>query len=184
MRPRTSRSWPTSCAPRAGSRAAAGAARMPRGRSGEELAALVRRAAGRALAERGLASGPRPLGVHVDVRPPSVPDRPEEPEVPPDGGRKGGLLTARDLAAVPDGGALSVEPGTRVTPLAREEAFRRGIRLGAGAVRAADGCPRAGEPLRVAVGADHAGFALKRDVLVWLRELGHRPLDLGTHDEN
>jgi len=150
----------------------------------EELEALVRRAAGRALAERGLSPGPRPRGVHVDVRPPTGPDRPGEPAPAAAGGPGRGLLTARDLAGVADGGAVRVEPGTAVTPLAREEAFRRGIRLGAGAVPAPDGCPRAGLPLRVAVGADHAGFALKGDVLVWLRELGHRPLDLGTHDQN
>jgi ribose 5-phosphate isomerase B len=86
-------------------------------------------------------------------------------------------VTAADLAGVPDGGALRVAAGARVTPLAREEAFRRNIHLGHGV-----GLPE--EPLRVAVGADHGGFQLKADVVAWLRELGHRPLDLGTHDEN
>lgn len=38
--------------------------------------------------------------------------------------------------------------------------------------------------LRVAVGCDHAGFALKQDVLAWLRELGHVVVDLGTRDAN
>lgn len=36
--------------------------------------------------------------------------------------------------------------------------------------------------LVVAVGSDHGGFEAKRLVLDWLREAGHRPLDLGTHD--
>jgi ribose 5-phosphate isomerase B len=92
--------------------------------SAEELSALVRRALGRALAEQGLAPGPRMSGVHVEVRRAEDPARPE----------------AR-------------APGAR-------------------------------PPLRVAVGADHGGFQLKGDVLVWLRELGHRPLDLGTHGES
>jgi RpiB/LacA/LacB family sugar-phosphate isomerase len=37
--------------------------------------------------------------------------------------------------------------------------------------------------MRIAVGADHAGFALKQDVLEWLRRDGHEAIDLGTHSE-
>lgn len=36
--------------------------------------------------------------------------------------------------------------------------------------------------MRVAIGADHAGFERKQDVLDLLRRLGQEPLDLGTHD--
>src|SRR6266702_6819896 len=35
--------------------------------------------------------------------------------------------------------------------------------------------------MRIAVGADHAGFALKQDLATYLRELGHQVLDVGTH---
>jgi ribose 5-phosphate isomerase B len=38
--------------------------------------------------------------------------------------------------------------------------------------------------MRIAVAADHAGFPLKDDVLRILREAGHDPIDLGTHDTN
>jgi ribose 5-phosphate isomerase B len=154
-----------------------------------DLEALVRRVVGRALAERGRPPADRASGIHVEVRPSGGAARPRRP--PPElessrGPRAGGawLVTAEDLADVPDGGALRVPAGARVTPLAREEAFRRRIHLGAGLAPPGEGCPRAGEPLRVAVGSDHGGFARKADVLAWLRELGHRPLDLGTHDEN
>ncbi len=41
----------------------------------------------------------------------------------------GGLLSAEDLAEVADGTRLSVPAGTRVTPLARDEAWRREIVL-------------------------------------------------------
>ena len=41
---------------------------------------------------------------------------------------------------------------------------------------------RASDRLRVAVGADHGGFAVKRDVIEWLGELGCTAVDLGTHD--
>jgi RpiB/LacA/LacB family sugar-phosphate isomerase len=36
--------------------------------------------------------------------------------------------------------------------------------------------------MRLALGADHAGFELKEKVLALLAELGHQALDLGTHD--
>ena len=35
--------------------------------------------------------------------------------------------------------------------------------------------------MRIAAGADHAGFALKEDLAAYLRELGHQVLDVGTH---
>jgi ribose 5-phosphate isomerase B len=150
------------------------------------LQSLVRRVVGRAMAERGRAAGGHVGGLHVEVRPPGGHARPEEPPLGGEAPRTGGawLVTAEDLAAIPDGGSLRVLAGARITPLACEEAFRRGIHLGPGVGLAEDRCPKAGEPLRVAVGADHGGFRLKSDVIAWLRELGHRPIDLGTHDEN
>jgi RpiB/LacA/LacB family sugar-phosphate isomerase len=35
--------------------------------------------------------------------------------------------------------------------------------------------------MRVAIGADHAGFPLKQTVIEAVRAAGHEPLDLGTH---
>lgn len=35
--------------------------------------------------------------------------------------------------------------------------------------------------MRVAVGSDHAGFALKQEVAGWLRAEGHDVTDVGTH---
>jgi len=37
--------------------------------------------------------------------------------------------------------------------------------------------------MRIAIGADHAGFALKQYVVAWLRSLGHDVDDRGTHSE-
>jgi ribose 5-phosphate isomerase B len=34
--------------------------------------------------------------------------------------------------------------------------------------------------MRIAIGCDHAGFLLKSDLSMWLREQGHQVLDLGT----
>ncbi|MBI4527543.1 MAG: ribose 5-phosphate isomerase B [Deltaproteobacteria bacterium] len=38
--------------------------------------------------------------------------------------------------------------------------------------------------MRVAIGADHAGFALKRELAAYVRSLNHEVLDLGTHTED
>ena len=35
--------------------------------------------------------------------------------------------------------------------------------------------------MRIAIGADHAGFDLKNELVVALRAVGHEVLDLGTH---
>ena len=35
--------------------------------------------------------------------------------------------------------------------------------------------------MRIAIGADHAGFTMKEDLAALLRELGHDVLDLGAH---
>ncbi len=84
------------------------------------------------------------------------------------------VLTFRDLEAVAPGGEISVAPDTLITPLAREEAERRGITIRL-AERAATAAGRV-----VALGADHGGFALKEQVKGWLAQWGYRVLDLGT----
>ena len=37
--------------------------------------------------------------------------------------------------------------------------------------------------MRVAIGADHAGFLLKQHLIETMQGLGHEPVDLGTHSE-
>ena len=37
--------------------------------------------------------------------------------------------------------------------------------------------------MRLVVGGDHAGYALKGSVVAFLRELGHEVADIGTHSE-
>lgn len=39
-----------------------------------------------------------------------------------------------------------------------------------------------GRPLRVAIGSDHAGFDLKRELIAFLEERGIEVIDVGTHD--
>lgn len=147
-----------------------------------DLAAIARRALQRALAERGLEAAPREvvLGVHVVVEPAGAPLRPEsEGTSGSPGGRE--LVSERSLAIVPDGGVFHAPSGALITPAAREAAQRRSIRI---LDQTSSLTRRRGAHLRIALGADHGGFALKRELLVWLRELGHTPVDLGTRDEN
>jgi ribose 5-phosphate isomerase B len=41
-----------------------------------------------------------------------------------------------------------------------------------------------GVALRIAIGSDHRGFALKETIVSLLEELGHEHVDLGCHDQN
>lgn len=138
-----------------------------------DIREIARKAAAKALAERGLnehatahPQAPHGAGVHVVV------DAPVEPASKP---RGRDVISERDLARVRDGGVLRVPDGALVTALAEDEAQRRGILL--------DRALR-GARVGVAIGSDHGGFALKQDVLAWVGELGHRAVDFGTRDEN
>jgi ribose 5-phosphate isomerase B len=98
------------------------------------------------------------------------------------------VLTAADLDRVPDGGEVIVTQEMLITPLARDEAERRGItfrmvssheRGGSGV---ALGAPENSEESSrvVAIAADHGGFELKEQLKGYLRDWGYKVLDLGT----
>ncbi len=86
------------------------------------------------------------------------------------------VLTATDLAGVADGGELTIAAGTLVTPLARDEAARRGITI------AVAESPSAARPDQhpIAIGSDHGGYELKEHLKTLLREWGYPVNDLGT----
>ncbi len=103
-----------------------------------------------------------------------------------------------------DGKVIRVRPGAIVTPLARDEAEKRGVALvevaaSTGGARTATaperpGSPRppaaprassvAHNPRQIALGSDHGGFALKRELAGHLKTLGYAVLDVGTHGED
>lgn len=86
------------------------------------------------------------------------------------------VLTATDLAGVADGGELTIAAGTLVTPLARDEAARRGI-----TIRVAESSSAARPDQHpIAIGSDHGGYALKEQLKTLLREWGYPVNDLGT----
>lgn len=148
---------------------------------------MVRRVVGGVLAERGSGGGVRRGGVHVTLSSCAGAARPLDVDV--EEARKKGrgleLVTLRCLEAVPDSGRFVVPGGARVTSAARDEAWRRRIELIDGNTAAVgQRAPAPGRALRVAVGSDHGGFAMKLRVLEWIAELGHAAVDLGCDDES
>jgi ribose 5-phosphate isomerase B len=96
------------------------------------------------------------------------------------------VITAADLERVPQNGEVVMTRETIITPLAREEAERRGITFRAvtSEVISAGAEPSSAKPEKsarvVAIAADHGGFDLKEQLKVYLREWGYQILDLGT----
>ena len=95
------------------------------------------------------------------------------------------VLTAADLKGVPEGGEVVVTQETLITPLARDEAERRGITfrvVSSGEREASGGAPGGSVDTArvVAIGADHGGYELKELLKAYLRDWGYKLLDLGT----
>ena len=91
------------------------------------------------------------------------------------------MLTVRDLEAAAAGGEIVLPRGAIVTPLAREEAERRGITIRFEESKAA--AAEAGDPTGarvIALGADHGGFDLKEQLKGYVEQWGYGVLDLGT----
>jgi ribose 5-phosphate isomerase B len=98
------------------------------------------------------------------------------------------VVTAADLEKVAQNEEVAVTQDTLITPLAREEAERRGITFRV--VSSSESQPSPGgapsttthEPSAriIAIGADHGGYELKEQLKVYLREWGYGFLDLGT----
>jgi ribose 5-phosphate isomerase B len=92
------------------------------------------------------------------------------------------VLTAGDLEGISSGGEVTVTSETLITPLAREEAERRGIQIRVvEQERAAAYQPGVQEKRTVAIGADHGGFELKEHLAGYLRDWGYTVLDCGTN---
>ena len=98
------------------------------------------------------------------------------------------LITASDLDRVAQNGELAVTEDTIITPLAREEAERRGITIRIASLRERETTPGGGaaeialekSARTVAIGADHGGFELKEQLKEHLRDWGYKIVDLGT----
>jgi ribose 5-phosphate isomerase B len=99
------------------------------------------------------------------------------------------LITAADLGRVPQNGELAITDDTLITPLAREEAERRGITFRIASARDKETSPTSASAESsaeksarvVAIGADHGGYELKQQLKSHLRDWGYQVLDLGTN---
>lgn len=86
------------------------------------------------------------------------------------------VITAAEVARVPEGGQLLVRAGVRMTPLAVDLVSSRRIIIRYQPDRSAGSVRRI-----VAVGADHGGFEVKSKVCELLNQLGAQARDFGTH---
>jgi ribose 5-phosphate isomerase B len=112
-------------------------------------------------------------------------DADPSPQPPASASRSRPILDEAAIAALQEGSTLAVPPGTLITPLARDAARERRIRLEEGASRAPEALsrPSAQGKRTVAVGADHGGVALKTTLLAHLRAEGYEVLDVGPSDD-
>lgn len=88
------------------------------------------------------------------------------------------LIDERAVGQAPSGGELRVPAGALVTPLARQLAMDRGIKLRQPSA-AGVGPDRAPERT-IALGADHGGYQMKQSLKASLKRWGYRVLDCGT----
>jgi ribose 5-phosphate isomerase B len=93
------------------------------------------------------------------------------------------LVTEHDLRDLPFGSEFRLPPGGLVTPLARQVAMDRHLRI----VPADGAAPQhptrpsqASSAKAIAVGADHGGFALKETLKPFIASLGYEVVDCGT----
>jgi ribose 5-phosphate isomerase B len=102
---------------------------------------------------------------------------------------RSGLLTERDVRDLPFGSELEVAEDRIITPLARQVAMERNVRLvthPGGASTRATAEPRPSPKTRsasrpVAIGADHGGYPLKEALKEFVEKLGHEVIDCGTN---
>lgn len=92
--------------------------------------------------------------------------------------RSARLIYQDDVRAVGHGGELRIIEGSRLTPLARELALQRRIKVVVDKPAPVDTSKSSGV---VAIGSDHGGFALKETLKKYLAESGYKVADVGTN---
>ncbi len=94
------------------------------------------------------------------------------------------LVTAADIQAAPAGGTLRVSDARLVTPLARQAAMERKVRIvedRPGESTEGSTIPARREAKKiVALGADHGGYELKDLLVEHVGRLGYTAMDCGT----
>jgi ribose 5-phosphate isomerase B len=92
-------------------------------------------------------------------------------------------VTEADVLAAPVGGRLPVPAEAVITPLARDTALDRRVELvrEPGMVPEPRLAPDPSAGQTVALGTDHGGYPMKKDLEAYLSELGYDVIDCGTH---
>lgn len=100
----------------------------------------------------------------------------------------GQIVTELDIKDLPLGSEYIIPPGFMVTPLARQAAMERRIKMLKGSQAASPSkaavptpAPRTGGEKMIAIGADHGGYTLKESLKIFVRELGYAVIDCGTN---
>lgn len=90
------------------------------------------------------------------------------------------LLTESDVQAMPPRSTQTIAEGTLITPLARQTALERAIRLESGTELPK--VPSTNQPV-IALGADHGGYPLKEQIKQFLQKQAttYTIVDCGTH---
>ncbi len=91
------------------------------------------------------------------------------------------ILTASDVPDLAAGSEFLIPYDAILTPLARDEAERRGLTIRE--VRESEATHTADPDHTVAMGADHGGFAMKQYLKSFLEQVGFTIKDLGTHED-
>ena len=99
------------------------------------------------------------------------------------------IIGEAEILELASGATFEIGPNAVVTPLARQQAMERGIRIveRAGAPDSPQPAPRADLASRpssakqIALGADHGGFTLKENLKIGLIADGYAVIDCGTH---
>ena len=89
------------------------------------------------------------------------------------------VITEDDVRGLEQGAVLRIAEGARLTPLAADIVREKQIQIVHRTSRRGSSATRL-----IAVGADHGGFKMKRDLKAFLTESGHRVHDFGTDSED
>lgn len=114
------------------------------------------------------AAPPAPKIINVTLTP--------EPDFTRDESEKT-IITEADLRDLESGARLRVNQTARFTPSADDLIRERNIEV----VRRTSRSAASPQSVTVAVGADHGGFEMKRELIRFLAELGYKTRDFGTH---
>ncbi len=117
-------------------------------------------------------------------------DEMDNPQTAPPAGESSGepqspaplaLVTQADVEALPPGGQLLIASNAIITPLARDVAKDRRVTLVRAEAPAQPDERAPNRPARIAIGADHGGYALKEILRRYLQDQGYDVRDCGTH---